>query len=215
MPVTAVSSKPVRAAVTVPGHADLEFTARGTGAGAQLVVVYSVMDGAAVRITEGATQGARVGRRATAVRHQLGFGWTENPTPAVFRVKGTIMEDGVPQTEVVWKVKVKSTATKAVMRAMETLDTGEGFIPLPDDVETILEEVAARAPARKPATRKRAAAKTKAPARKKAAPARKVAGARKTGARKTVARKTAGRVAKKAAPKRATKKATARKRARA
>lgn len=209
MPVTAVSSKPVRAAVTVPGHADLEFTARGTGAGAQLVVVYSVMDGAAVRITEGATQGARVGRRATAVRHTLGFGWTENPTPAVFRVKGTIMEDGAAQTEVVWKVKVKSTATKAVMRAMETLDTGDGFIPLPEDVETILEEVAARAPARKPVTRKRAAAKKKAPARKKAAPARKVAGARKTGARKT-----AGRVAKKAAPKRAAKKGT-RKRARA
>jgi hypothetical protein len=184
MPVTPVSTTPVRAAVTVPGDVDLEFMARSTGgAPANVVVLYSVMDGAAVRIAEGASHTETIGTRRTVVRHNVGFGWTENPTPGLFRVQAMVTENGMPQFEQVWTIKVRSTATKQVMQAMETLDTDEGFTPLPDDVATILEEVAAR----KTAARKRSA--RKAAAKKGAA---KRAGAKKTTAKKKSTAKKAG-----------------------
>lgn len=224
MPVIAAGSKPVRAAVTVPGSADLEFSARSTGgAPADVVVLYTVMDGAAVRIADGASRTETVGTRATPISQNLTFGWTDNPTPGVFRVQAIVMVDGERQFEETWTLQVRSTATRDVMAAMNSLGeeaTAEGFTPLPDEASTIFEEVEARnVAAKKKAAGKRAAAKKQAPAKKSAAKkgaakksATKTSAAKKSSAGKKSAakRKT---TATKAAPKKKTtaKKSSARK----
>ena len=95
MPVLATGSKSVRDAVTVPGNADLEFSARSTGdAPADVVVLYSILDGAAVRIADGASRTETVGTRSTPIRQNVSFGWTENPTPGAFRVQAVVLENG-------------------------------------------------------------------------------------------------------------------------
>ena len=206
MPVIAAGSKPVRAAVTVPGSADLEFSARSTGgAPADVVVLYTIMDAAAVRISDGASRTETVGTRATPIRQNVSFGWTENPTPGSFRVQAIVMVDGQRQFEEVWTLQVQSTATRDVMAAMNSLGaeaTAGGYTPLPDEASTIFEEVEARNVAsKKRASRKRTAAKKKAPAKKAAA---KKGATKKSGARKTTAKKAATKksTAKKAAGKR-------------
>jgi hypothetical protein len=228
MPVATVTPTPVRSPVTVPGTAELEFTTGGTkGRKLDVVVLYSVMDNAAVRITQGASHMRTIGPRSGVVRQTLGFGWTENPTPAAFRVKATVMEDGKAWGECTWSLQVQSGAAQQVMTAMETVKLDAPYTPLPDEEE--MEALTAKAERRKARAKKAGAKKggakktgakkaaTKKAATKKAATkkaATKKAGAKKAGARKTVAKKSAakkGGVKKAAAKKGATRKTATRK----
>src|SRR4051794_7911958 len=59
-----------------------------------VVVLYSVMDGAAVRISSGASHMRTIGPRSTVVRQTLGFDRTDGATPGAFRLKAVVMEDG-------------------------------------------------------------------------------------------------------------------------
>jgi hypothetical protein len=198
MPPTATAT-PVRDAVTVPGTTELEFTAGGTGnRKLDVVVLYSVLDNAAVRITQGASHMRTIGPRSAVVKQALGFGWTDNPTPAAFRVKATVMEDGKAWAECTWNLQVQSGATQQVLSAMETMKLDAPFTPLPDEDEMATltakaERRASRKKAAKKAARKSKVAAKKAPA-KKAATKKKATG-KKTTAKKSVAKKAATRKA--------------------
>ena len=206
---------PVRSGVTIPGTTELEFTAEGTGnRKLDVVVLYTVMDNAAVRITSGGQMMRTIGPRSTVVRQNVGFGWTENPTPAAFRVKAVVMEDGKAWAECIWNIQVQSEAAKQVISAMETMKLDAPYTPLPDEDElATLSAAAERRASRKKAakkaaktTTKKAATKTKAAAKKKA-PAKKSSATKKKAAAKKSSTKKAP--AKKAATK---KKAAAKKR---
>lgn len=233
MPPT-VTPTPMRDVVTVPGTAELEFTVGGMPGNRKLdiVVLYTVMDGAAVRIASGASQMRTIGPRPTVVRQRLGFERTDGPTPGAFRVKAAVIEDGKPLAEGTWSLQVQSSATQQVMKAMAKVAPDAPYVPLPDDDEiAALAERADRAASRKRAAKKSAgkqaagkkttakkaagkktaakkSATTKAGAKKSAT---KKAGAKKGAAKKAGARKT---TAKKAATKRpaAKKKSAAKKR---
>lgn len=196
MPPT-VTPTPMRDVVTVPGTAELEFTVGGMPGNRKLdiVVLYTVMDGAAVRIASGASQMRTIGPRPTVVRQRLGFERTDGPTPGAFRVKAAVIEDGKPLAEGTWSLQVQSSATQQVMKAMAKVAPDAPYVPLPDDDEiAALAERADRA-----ASRKRAAKKS----------AGKQAAGRKTTAKKAAGKKAAGK--KTAAKKSATTKAGAKK----
>ena len=212
MPVTAVDPKDVSSAVTVPGYADLEFSARSSGGrSTDAVVLYAVMDGAAVRISEGASQLVGVGPRGTRIRHTLGFERTENPTPGAFRVRAQVLEDGKPQFEQHWMFQVQSTTGAKATKALSALDIDAPFVELPDDDEmTALAAKADRSAARRRAAKKGAAKKSAA----KKGGATKKAGAKKAAGRKSPTKKSPtkkGATKKGAAKKGATKKAAAKK----
>ena len=183
MPVTAVRLQPVTKAVPVPGSATLTFTARSTGAeDASVVVLYSVMDGAAVRISGGGQASPTIGGSSTTVSQRVDFDRTENPTPLAFRVRAVVTEDGVEQFERIWPIRVDSTAmAEAILESGGTLEP-EG------------QSGRKRATKRKPAAKKKASAK-KTTARKTGA--KKAAGkktaAKKAGTRKSVTKKTAAK----------------------
>jgi hypothetical protein len=183
MPVTAVRLQPVTKAVPVPGSATLTFTARSTGAeDASVVVLYSVMDGAAVRISGGGQASPTIGGSSTTVSQRVDFDRTENPTPLAFRVRAVVTEDGVEQFERIWPIRVDSTAmAEAILESGGTLEP-EG------------QSGRKRATKRKPAAKKKASAK-KATARKTGA--KKAAGkktaAKKAGTRKSAAKKGAAK----------------------
>ena len=185
MPPT-VTPTPMRDAVTVPGTAELEFTTRGTGnRKLDVVVLFSVMDGAAVRIASGASQMRTVGPRDTVVRQRLGFERTDGPTPGAFRVKAVVIEDGKPWAEGSWSLQVRSAATEQVMKAMAKVAPDAPYVPLPDDDEiAVLAERADRSASRRKAAKKAAGKKATA----KKAGAKKVAGS-KTAAKKGAAKK--------------------------
>ena len=197
MPVTAVRLQPVSKAVPVPGSTTLTFTARSTGGeDASVVVLYSVMDGAAVRISGGGQAAPTIGASSTTVSQRVDFDRTENPTPLAFRVRAVVTENGVEQFERIWPIRVESTAmAEAILESGGTLEP-EG-------------------PAgRKRASKKKAASK-KSTARKtgaKRAAGKKSAG-KKTAAKKAAAKKAGARksATKKSAAKRATKKSAAKK----
>jgi len=181
MPVTAVRLQPVTKAVPVPGSATLTFTARSTGAeDASVVVLYSVMDGAAVRISGGGQASPTIGGSSTTVSQRVDFDRTENPTPLAFRVRAVVTENGVEQFERIWPIRVDSTAM-----AEAILESGGRLEPEGQS-------------GRKRATKRKPAAKKKASARKTTA--------RKTGAKKAAGKKTA---AKKAGTRKSTAKKTA------
>ena len=202
MPVTAVRLQSVTKAVPVPGSATLTFTARSTGGeDASVVVLYSVMDGAAVRISGGGQASPTIGGSSTTVSQRVDFDRTENPMPLAFRVRAVVTEDGVEQFERIWPIRVDSTAmAEAILESGGTLEP-EG------------QAGRKRATKRKPGAKKKASAK-KATARKTAAKtgAKKAAGkktaAKKGGTRKSVTKKTA---AKRGAAKRGAAKKSARK----
>lgn len=213
MPVATVTPTPVRSPVTVPGTAELEFTAGGTkGRKVDVVVLYSVMDNAAVRITQGASHMRTIGPRSVVVRQALGFGWTDNPTPAAFRVKATVMEDGKAQAECIWNLQVQSQAAQQVMTAMETVKLDAPYTPLPDEEE--MEALTAKAERRRARAKKVTAKKAgaKKTAGKKAA-TKKTTGTKTTGT-KTTAKKAGAKksAAKKGGAKKAATKKTATKR---
>ena len=217
MPAT-VTPTPTRETVTVPGTAELEFTTGATGnRKLDVVVLYTVMDGAAIRIASGASQMRTIGPRATVVRQRLGFERTNEPTPGAFRVKAVVIEDGKPWAECTWNVQVTSSATQQVMKAMANVAPDAPYVEIPDDDEiAALADRADRNTSRRRAAKKKAGAKTGAA---KKAGAKKAAGkkaaTKKTAAKKTTAKKSAGKktTAKKAgAKKSATKKAATKKR---
>src|SRR5690349_7946783 len=93
MPAT-LTPTPVSGGVTVPGTAELEFTIGGTGnRKLDVVVLYTVMDHAAIRITSGASSLRTIGGRNLTVRQSVGLDRTDGPTPGAFRVKAVLMED--------------------------------------------------------------------------------------------------------------------------
>lgn len=200
MPPT-VTPTPMRDAVTVPGTAELEFTTGGTGnRKLDVVVLFTVMDGAAVRIASGASQMRTIGPRDTVVRQRLGFERTDGPTPGAFRVKAVVIEDGKPWAEGSWNLQVRSAATEQVMKAMAKVAPDAPYVPLPDDDEiAVLAERADRSASRKKAAKKAATKK---------ASTKKSAG-KKTGAKKAAGKKTAAKTG--ATRKSAAKKAGAKK----
>ena len=206
MPAT-VTTTPTREPVTVPGTAELEFTAGGTGnRKLDVVVIYTVLDNAAVRIASGASHMRTIGPRETVVRQRLGFERTDGPTPGAFRVKVVVMEDGKPWAEGTWNLQVRSAATEQVMKAMANVAPDAPYVPLPDDDEiAALAERADRSASRKRAAKKKAGAKKGAAKR---AGAKKAAG-KKTAAKKGAAKKAAGK--KSATKKGAAKKSAGRK----
>lgn len=210
MPKT-LTPTPARETVTVPGTAELEFTAGSTGSQKlDVVVLYTVMDNAAIRIASGASQMRTIGPRNTVVRQRLGFERTNEPTPGAFRVKAVVIEDGKPWAECTWNLQVTSSATQQVMKAMANVAPDAPYVPLPDDDEiSALAERADRNASRKRAAKKRAAKKGAA----KTAGAKKTAG-KKVAATKGAAKKSAGKKAagrKTAAKKGATRKAAVKK----
>lgn len=206
MPPT-VTPTPMRDVVTVPGTAELEFTVGGMPGNRKLdiVVLYTVMDGAAVRIASGASQMRTIGPRPTVVRQRLGFERTDGPTPGAFRVKAAVIEDGKPLAEGTWSLQVQSSATQQVMKAMAKVAPDAPYVPLPDDDEiAALAERADRAASRKRAAKKSAGKQ----AAGKKTTAKKAAG-KKAAGKKTAAKKSA--TTKAGAKKSATKKAGAKK----
>ena len=204
MPAT-VTPTPTRETVTVPGTAELEFTTGATGnRKLDVVVLYTVMDGAAIRIASGASQMRTIGPRATVVRQRLGFERTNEPTPGAFRVKAVVIEDGKPWAECTWNVQVTSSATQQVMKAMANVAPDAPYVEIPDDDEiAALADRADRNTSRRRAAKKKAGAKTGAA---KQAGAKKSAG-KKAAAKKTTAKKSA---AKKGAAKKSAGRGTAR-----
>ena len=224
MPPTATAT-PLSTAVTVPGTADLEFTVGGTGKGKlDVVVLYTVMDNAGVRITQGASHMRTIGPKTGPIRQTLGFDWGDKPVPGAFRVKATVMEDGKPWAECIWNIKVQSTHAEQVISAMETLPLDAPYTPLPDDAELAAltakaERRATRKQAAKKAATKQKAAATKGATKKaaaKKAPAKKAATKRKAAAtkKKSTAKKTTAKktTAKKGAAKKAASKKSVAKR---
>src|SRR5690349_2431068 len=131
MPPTATAT-PFSGPVTVPGTAELEFSAAGIGQRRlDVVVIYAVMDNAAVRITQGASHMRAIGPNTATVRQTLGFAGTDKPTPGAFRVKATVTEDGKPWVECIWNLKVHSGATEQVMKAMADVAPDAPYVPLP------------------------------------------------------------------------------------
>ena len=190
MPIKVVRTKPVSNAVPVPGSTTLEFTAASTGGeDVNAVVLYSVMDGAAVRISGGGQAAPTIGASNTRVAQLVDFDRTENPTPMSFRVRAAVTENGVEQAEQVWTIRVDSTAmAEAILESGGTLEP-EGTT------------------GRKRATKRKSASKKG--ATKKKAAGRKGA-AKKTTAKKAAAKKSATKK-KSVTKKSATKKSTARK----
>ena len=205
MPVT-LTPTPVGGNVTVPGTTELEFAVHGLGSRKlDVVVLYTVMDNAAIRISSGASSMRTIGGRNLTVRQSIGLDRTDGPTPGAFRVKAALLEDGKPLAECTWNLQVHNTAVEQAQKALANVAPDAPYVPLPDDDEiAALADRADRSAARKKAAKK--AATKKAPAKK--------AGAKKSAAKKTTAKKSAAKksAAKKSAAKKgATKKAAAKK----
>lgn len=227
MPVTAVRLQPVSKAVPVPGSATLTFTARSTGAeDASVVVLYSVMDGAAVRISGGGQASPTIGGSSTTVSQRVDFDRTENPTPLAFRVRAVVTENGVEQFERIWPIRVDSTAmAEAILESGGTLEPeGQGARKRAAKRKSAAKKSTARKGGAKKAAGKKAAGK-KAAAKRKSAGKKstakkagakkstaKKAGAKKAGARKAATKKSAKRATKKAATKKSAAKKSAGKR---
>ena len=199
MPVKAVRITPVSKAVPVPGSTTLSFSATRTGGDdAPVVVLYSVMDGAEVRITGGGQASPAIGASSTTVAQRVDFDRTENPTPMAFRVRAVVSENGVEQFERIWPIRVDSTALAEAM-----LETGQ----VPG------EEPRAPEPRRRGATKTKT--KTKSASKKRAGTAgKKAATAKKSATKKSATKKGAAKksAAKKGAAKKgATKKGAGRK----
>lgn len=220
MPVTAVRLQPVSKAVPVPGSATLTFTARSTGAeDASVVVLYSVMDGAAVRISGGGQASPTIGGSSTTVSQRVDFDRTENPTPLAFRVRAVVTENGVEQFERIWPIRVDSTAmAEAILESGGTLEPEGQGAPRAKRKSAAKKSTARKGGAKK-AAGKKAAAKRKSAGKKSTAKkagakksTAKKAGAKKAGARKAATKKSAKRATKKAATKKSAAKKSAGKR---
>ena len=225
MPVTAVRLQPVSKAVPVPGSATLTFTARSTGAeDASVVVLYSVMDGAAVRISGGGQASPTIGGSSTTVSQRVDFDRTENPTPLAFRVRAVVTENGVEQFERIWPIRVDSTAmAEAILESGGTLEPEGQGAPRAKRKSAAKKSTARKGGAKKAsgkkAAGKKAAAKRKSAGKKSTAKkagakksTAKKAGAKKAGARKAATKKSAKRATKKAATKKSAAKKSAGKR---
>ena len=199
MPVKAVRITPVSKAVPVPGSTTLSFSASRSGSEeAPVVVLYSVMDGAEVRITGGGQASPTIGTSSTTVAQRVDFDRTENPTPMAFRVRAVVTENGVEQFERIWPIRVDSTALAEAM-----LESGQS-----------LEAEGSTGRKRATKTRRKSAAKKKASATKRAGGAKRSAAKKKSTAKKSTAKKSTARksAAKKGAAKKgAAKRSTAKK----